>query len=100
MFIDFTSDDVFYSTKGKIYGYSMILKALGKDFASIIKEKELDTAWGQMIGSFDEAAKMDPWVVVNGSPDGQFLPSHLAAQGFYLLRARTQLQEVVNILVK
>jgi hypothetical protein len=39
-------------------------------------------------------------VVVNGDPAGQLLPSHLAAQGFFLLRARTQLKEVTNILLK
>ncbi len=100
LLIDFSSDDVFYSTKGKLYAYCMILKALGKDFDGVIKEKELDLAWSQMIKSFEAAARMEPVVVVNGSPDGQFLPSHLASQGFYLLRARTQLQEVINIIIK
>jgi hypothetical protein len=28
------------------------------------------------------------------------LPSHLVAQGFYLLRARTQLREIADILRK
>jgi hypothetical protein len=46
------------------------------------------------------AAVLSPWVVVNGRPDGQFMPSHLASQGFYLLRARFQLYEIVNILQK
>ena len=36
-------------------------------------------------------------VVYNGVDD-QFLPNHLAAQGFYLLRARTQLREITGIL--
>jgi hypothetical protein len=39
-------------------------------------------------------------VVVNGAPDAQAVPSHLAAQGFYLLRARTKLREITNILLK
>ena len=30
----------------------------------------------------------------------QFFPSHLASQGFFLLRARTQMREVTNILLK
>ena len=33
-------------------------------------------------------------------PDAQMVPSHLTAQGFYLMRARTQLYEVINILLK
>ena len=32
--------------------------------------------------------------------DDLFTPSHLEVQGFYLLRARTQLKEVTNILLK
>jgi len=47
-----------------------------------------------------QAASLQPWVVINGAPDAQFMPSHLAAQGFFLLRARTQLREITNILLK
>ena len=43
--------------------------------------------------SLREAAQLDPLIVTNGSPDGIFPNSHLTAQGFYLLRARTQLRE-------
>ncbi len=46
------------------------------------------------------AAQLDPWVVWNGYPDGFLIPNHLAAQGFYLLRARTQLREITAILLK
>jgi hypothetical protein len=53
-----------------------------------------------MLDSFRAAATLQPWVVVNGAPDSQVLPSHLAAQGFFLLRARTQLKEINDILLK
>ena len=53
-----------------------------------------------MLASLKQAASMDPLVVVNGRPDGFIGPSHLAALGFYLLRARTQLREIINILQK
>jgi hypothetical protein len=43
---------------------------------------------------------LDPFIVINGSPDATFQPSHLASQGFYLLRARTQAREVSNVLLK
>jgi hypothetical protein len=39
-------------------------------------------------------------VVVNGSPNALVEPNHLSAQGFYLLRARTQLEELIDILQK
>ncbi|MDP1626048.1 DUF2333 family protein [Parvibaculum sp.] len=97
---DSGADDVFYLTKGKLYGYYMILKGLGTDFAPIIKERNLQKPWNEMVESFRKAALLDPWVVMNGAPDAQFQPNHLAMQGFYLLRARTQLREISNILLK
>lgn len=100
LIFDRTSDDVFYRVKGRLYGTYMILKALGADFAIVIRDKELGGAWEQMLESFRTAATLDPLMVANCDPDAQLCPSHLAAQGFYLLRARTQLQEVSNILLK
>ena len=42
---DRTSDNVFYQTKGRLYGYYLVLRELGHDFAGVIKEKELGAAW-------------------------------------------------------
>ena len=53
-----------------------------------------------MLESLRHTAELSPMVVVNGKPDAQAMPSHLAAQGFYLLRARTKLREITNILLK
>lgn len=100
LIFDRTSDDVFYRVKGRLYGTYMILKALGTDFSAVIREKGLTGAWDQMLESFRTAATIDPLMVSNCAPDAQLCPSHLASQGFYLLRARTQLQEVSNILLK
>ena len=76
------------------------MRELGKDFEGIIREKGLTNAWNGTVETFRIAAELDPWVVWNGYPDGFLIPNHLAAQGFYLLRARTQLREISNILLK
>lgn len=99
-FMDFDADDIFYQTKGRLYAYYQLLVAFRLDFAPVIEERELGKAWDQMLASMRHAAELDPTVIVNGDPEGQLLPSHLAAQGFYLLRARTQLKEIANILLK
>jgi len=99
-FLDFHADDVFYANKGRLYAYGLLLRELGKDFEPVIKERDLGAVWDQMLQTFREAAALQPWVVVNGAPDSQFEPSHLAAQGFFLLRARVQLREITNILQK
>lgn len=100
LFIDTRGDDLFYSVKGQTYAYYLLLRELGADYGNVISERELNNAYAQMLDSMRDAAMLDPWVVVNGRPDGQFMPSHLAAQGFYLLRARTRLREITNILLK
>jgi hypothetical protein len=98
--LDFEADDIFYRNKGRLYGYYLLLRELGVDFEKVILDRDLAHAWAQMLETFETAATMQPWVVLNGAPSSQFVPSHLAAQGFYLLRARTQLREVTNILLK
>lgn len=98
--IDFEADDRFYGVKGQTYAYYLLLRDLGRDFEVLIGERGLDKAWAQMLDSIRKTAALDPTVVVNGAPDGQIMPSHLAAQGFFLLRARTQLREITNILLK
>jgi hypothetical protein len=97
---DFGADDLFYANKGRLYAYYLLLRELEVDFANVIRERDLGAVWTQMLGSFRAAATLQPWFVVNGDPASQMLPSHLAAQGFYLLRARTQLREITNILLK
>ena len=98
--LDFEADDLFYANKGRLYAYYLLLRELGVDYARVIQERDLTAAWTQMLDSFRPAATLQPWVVLNGAPDSQLLPSHLAAQGFFLLRARTQLREISNILLK
>lgn len=99
-FIDTQADDLFYSVKGQAYAYYLILRALQDDFADVIVERDLEAVYGQMLESMKRIIMLDPLVVTNGEPDGFAPNSHLAAQGFYLLRARTQLREITNILLK
>lgn len=94
------ADDVFYRNKGRLYAYYMLLEAMKADFGQVIQEKQLTNVWDEMLKSLRQAAEMDPLVVINGAPDGVILPSHLTGQGFYLLRARTQLREISNVLLK
>ena len=98
--LDFQADDLFYANKGRLHAYYLLMRAMQEDFGDVIQEKGLGNAWRLTLKSLEEASTLQPWVVMNGSPDSQFRPSHLAAQGFYLLRARTQLKEISNILLK
>ncbi|WP_419798198.1 MAG: DUF2333 family protein [Terasakiella sp.] len=98
--IDFHADDIYYRNKGRLYAYYLLLEAMRTDFKDVIGEKDVIKAWDQMLQSLKIAASAQPLVVINGDPDSFWRPSHLTSQGFYLLRARTQLKEVANILLK
>jgi hypothetical protein len=98
--IDFHADDVFYQNKGLLYADALILRDLGKDFADILKEKGAQNIWDRMVTSMMEGAELSPWIVINGRPDALMQPNHLAAQGFYLIRARAQLEELGDVLIK
>jgi len=98
--IDFEADDRFYRTKGELYAYALLMRELGKDFEPLLVERGLQKLWADMLGNLFAGAGLQPWVVVNGAPDSQGLPSHLVAQGFFLLRARSQMFEISDILLK
>lgn len=97
---DSRCDDIFYFNKGRLYANFLLMRALGSDFESIIRERGLTSAWNGTVETFRIASQLDPWIVWNGWPDALLIPNHLAAQGFYLLRARTQLREITAILLK
>ncbi|MFC3675251.1 DUF2333 family protein [Ferrovibrio xuzhouensis] len=100
LWIDWQSDDVFYSVKGQMYAYDLLLRELRQDFSNVIRDRELGGAWDQMMSSFAGAAALHPLVVSNAATDAVILPNHLASMGFYVERARTQIYEIVNILQK
>jgi hypothetical protein len=98
--LDFQADDLFYANKGRLYTYYLLMRAMREDFDAVINERSLGNAWRLTLQTLEQAATLQPWVVMNGTPDSGFRPSHLTAQGFYLLRARTQLKEISDVLLK
>ncbi|MBC7905653.1 MAG: DUF2333 family protein [Rhodospirillaceae bacterium] len=94
------ADDVFYVTKGKVYAYALLLREIGWDYAHVLTARDQAAQWRQMVESLKAAAALEPAVVLNGAPDGNFVPSHLTAQGFYLLRARAQLTDIAEHLAR
>jgi hypothetical protein len=97
---DLQADNVFYLNKGLLYANALLLRELGADFKNVLDERGATTIWERMVGSMLEGASLQPLVVINGEPNAMVEPNHLAAQGFYLLRARTQLEEMTDILQK
>ena len=97
---DLNADNVFYYNKGLLYSNALLLRDLGVDFKAVLDERGAAKIWQRMIDSMVEGASLQPLVVINGTPNALVEPNHLAIQGFYLLRARTQLEELTDILQK
>ncbi|MGD8325817.1 MAG: DUF2333 family protein [Sphingomonadales bacterium] len=98
--VDLQSDDIFYNVKGRAYAVYIIMKGLEADFAPIIKDRELNAVWVEAKKSLEQLLDLSPWIVTNGERDGMILNNHLAVEGFYLMRTRTQIRELTNILLK
>ena len=97
---DLNADNVFYYNKGLLYANAVLLRDLGVDFKNVLDERSAGKIWERMVASMMEGATLQPLVVINGSPNAMVEPNHLTSQGFYLLRARTQLEELTDILQK
>lgn len=93
-----TADDVFYRNKGMLYGYDVILVALGEDFDRVIQERNLGPIWKQTLESLRQGSQLRPPIVLNGQRDRSIFANHLALQGFAMKRAILQIQEVVSVL--
>ncbi len=98
--LDTKSDDLFYDVKGRSYAYWLLLKGLRVDFSKVIADKDIGSSWDLLEQSLSRLIDLDPMIVSNCDPDAFLFQNHIAAQGFYLLRARTRLKEITNILLK
>ncbi|TNC65816.1 DUF2333 family protein [Rubellimicrobium roseum] len=97
-FFDTRVDDVFYLNMGMVYAYSLMLEALGEDFAGVIEERGVSALWAQAMQSLEYAGQLQPMIVMNGAGEDSIFANHLVLQGFYMKRAILQLEEIVRVL--
>jgi len=99
-YFDSRAGAAFYATKGRLYAYYVILKAIGEDYSDVIAAKHAEEHWANMLVSLRSAATFSKFFVANGAAGAYFTPSDLSTQGFHLLRADKQLAELADILNK
>lgn len=95
---DTRADDRFWFSYGQLYGYYGILRAARHDFADVISSRGLTALWEQMESQFVSALRIQPAIISNGREDGWIMPTHLATMGFYVLRIRSNMVEVRQVL--
>jgi hypothetical protein len=99
-YFDSRAGAAFYATKGRLFAYYVILKAIGEDYGDVIAAKHAEEHWANMLVSLRSAATFSKFFVANGAAGSYFTPSDLSTQGFHLLRADKQLEELADILNK
>ncbi len=95
---DTRADDRFWFAYGQLYAYYGLLRAAHSDFRLVMSEKHLDGVWDEMEGQLRDALDMQPFIVSNGKPDAWLTPSHLTTMGFYILRVRSNLVDIKQVL--
>ena len=95
---DSQADNYFWEAMGQIYAYNGFVSAAHADFEDIIRTKALDAVWNRMETELRQTVDLDPWIISNGKEDGWIMPTHLTTLGFKILRVRSNLVEVREIL--
>ena len=97
---DTRADDRFWFAYGQLYGYYGILAAAGADFDAVIKARGIEPIWIESIKQLRSALNIQPAIISNGREDGWIMPTHLATMGFYILRVRSNLVEMRDVLAR
>ncbi len=95
---DTRADDRFWFAYGQLYAYSAILAAAQADFRDVITQRNLGPLWEILTEQLRASLNIQPFIVSNGAESGWLMPSHLATMGFYILRVRSNLIEIRQIL--
>ncbi|WP_430439600.1 DUF2333 family protein [Shinella sp.] len=96
---DVRADDRFWFAYGQLYAYYGILSATGADFDGVITERKLTPIWNESIRQLRRGLEVRPLIVSNASESGIFA-THLATMGFHVLRVRSHLVEMRDILAR
>ncbi|MGH6763482.1 MAG: DUF2333 family protein [Phyllobacterium sp.] len=98
--LDPRADDRFWFAYGQLYGYYGLLSAAHADFEDVLRDRRLDPLWNELEEQLRAALRIQPFIISNGNEAGSFFPSHLATMGFYVLRVRSNLVEISNVLTR
>jgi len=94
---DRRADDRFWFTYGQLYAYQGILTATRSDFRDVVAQRNLGAVWDRVETQLRDALRLRPPVVMNGSASS-LIKSHLESIGFALLRVRSNLVELRDVL--
>lgn len=95
---DFRADNLFMQASGQMFAYHGLLQAAREDFSDVVEQRNLESVWDRMEQHIAEAAALSPLIISNGREDGVLMPDHLSIMSENILRARTNMSEIRDIL--
>lgn len=88
------TDDDFYHAQGYAHVIAHVMKALEREYADVIAEREVfRKLFTEVQSSLAEAAVLKPFVVIDGSPDGLFA-NHRRNLDIYISEARQKMYTI------
>ena len=99
-FFDFKADGMFWEAEGEVYAWHGLLQAAHVDMIEAVDNQRLQEIWDQTESHMAEAVLLSPLIVSNGPEDGLIMPAHLAALAQRILRARANVVEMRDVLVR
>lgn len=94
---DRRADDRFWFTYGQLYAYYGILVGARSDFREVSRQRNLDALWDRTEDQLRDTLRIQPPMIANGSASS-LIKSHLESIGFGLLRVRSNLVEMREVL--
>ncbi len=94
---DRRADDRYWFTYGQLYAYHGILTAMRSDFRNVFVQRNLDALWNRVDAQLADVLNTQPFIVANGSASS-LIKSHMESIGFDLLRVRSNLVEIRDVL--
>jgi hypothetical protein len=94
---DRRADDRFWFTYGQLFAYYGILAAARSDFREVVSQRNLGAIWDRTDQQLRDSLRVRPPIITNGSASS-LIKSHLETIGFNLLRVRSNLVEMREIL--
>ena len=91
------TDDYFYFARGVALGMAEMLDAVSQDFHQELQKKNSHKLLEEASHALHQAARLSPWIVLNGDKDGWFA-NHRANMGTYIGEAEHLISTLQTVL--
>ncbi|MBQ9731715.1 MAG: DUF2333 family protein [Alphaproteobacteria bacterium] len=93
---DIKSDESFYYTQGKMFGYYIISKGIMNDYKNILIDYNLYPIFTSIQKALENASLLSPLIIRNSNPQSIFGANHLFVLGHYALKTSLLIRQLIS----